>query len=90
MIVAFERITVADGRIVEEQLMPCARRHGLAIALPEYGRSAPGRNRTRDLMVRSHPLCPLSYGRASAHSIGQSSDRRRSARSRCGAARSFR
>src|SRR5438105_6963138 len=25
---------------------------------------APGRNRTRDLMVRSHPLCPLSYGRA--------------------------
>src|SRR5437773_7430463 len=27
-------------------------------------RGAPGRIRTRDLMVRSHPLCPLSYGRA--------------------------
>ena len=34
------------------------------------GQGAPGRNRTRDLMVRSHPLCPLSYGRARRHCMG--------------------
>lgn len=32
----FTRITVADGRIVEEELTPFARRHGLALALPEH------------------------------------------------------
>ena len=32
----FERIVVADDRILEEQLTPYARRHGLAMALPEY------------------------------------------------------
>ena len=32
----FSRITVADGRIVEEELTPWARRHGLALALPEH------------------------------------------------------
>ena len=32
----FERIVVADDRILEEELMPYARRHGLAMALPEY------------------------------------------------------
>jgi len=32
----FERIVVADDRILEEQLTPYARRHGLALALPEY------------------------------------------------------
>jgi site-specific DNA recombinase len=32
----FERIVVADDRILEEELTPYARRHGLAVALPEY------------------------------------------------------
>jgi hypothetical protein len=32
----FERIVVADDRILEEELTPYARRHGLAMALPEY------------------------------------------------------
>ena len=31
---------------------------------PSGGYGAPGRIRTRDLVVRSHRLCPLSYGRA--------------------------
>lgn len=32
----FHRITVGDGKIIEEELTPFARQHGLAIALPEY------------------------------------------------------
>jgi DNA invertase Pin-like site-specific DNA recombinase len=32
----FERIVVANDRILEEELTPYARRHGLAMALPEY------------------------------------------------------
>ena len=32
----FERIVVADDRILEEELTPYARRHGLAMALPEH------------------------------------------------------
>ncbi len=32
----FERIVVADDRILEEHLTPYARRHGVAMALPEY------------------------------------------------------
>jgi len=32
----FTRITVADGQIVKEELTPWARRHGLALALPEH------------------------------------------------------
>ncbi len=59
------RAPTVIGRIVSAARWATATRCGRW-----EGGGAPGRNRTRDLMVRSHPLCPLSYGRARGHCMG--------------------
>ena len=55
-----------------------AKRHGLALALPdrEGGFGAPGGTRTHDLQVRNLTLYPLSYGRTPKGGIPRRPDRR--------------